>query len=330
VLLERAGEPEPSDADWLQAWPAWRSSCAALTTGQRPQRLLWEPVCAAAARLRADTGAQVRAFFAAQFDEYRVLALEAGGTSRDTGLFTAYYEPSLRASRTRHGDFTVPVYRAPGVVPLAPRAELMAQGSLQGNELVWLQDPLDAFFLEVQGSGRVQLDDGSQIRLAYAASNGQAYRSIGRWLIEQEQLPADQVTMQAIRGWAQTHPQRVRELLDQNPRVIFFREQALGDARAGPIGTQGQPLTAGVSVAVDPRYLPLGAPLVLCAEASAHTPARVRLAVAQDTGGAIRGPLRIDWFLGSGSAAGQSAGLLHTTGSVRLFVPRGVAPQALL
>jgi len=351
VRFEREdGEPLPpiADADWLAAWPAWLSSCQALASPHNPRRHTWLAVCDDAQRLVPRGGAQVRDFFARHMDRYRVLALEAradpdatpreawsparGARVREhsSGLVTGYYEPVLAGSRQRVAPFVVPVYRPPPVLPTAARAELEASGQLRGQELLWVREAVEAFFLEVQGSGRIQLTDGTSIRLAYAANNGQPYRSIGRWLVAQGELAPDQVSLQAIRDWARAHPRRVRELLDQNPRVVFFRELPLGDADAGPVGALGVALTPGVSVAIDPRFLPLGAPLLLYTSAPASGEPLARIVVAQDTGAAIRGALRIDWFWGQGTLAEEISGRQHAQGSVRLLVPRGVAPAALL
>ena len=333
----------------MSAWPAWLSSCRAFASSpRRPQAAPWHRVCDAAQQLQPQTAQQVRSFFSQQMDRYRVVALEddlesgapprravsvaRGVLTREhtTGLVTGYFEPVLEGSRQRVDPFVVPVYRRPALLPTAPRAELETSGQLRGQELLWVRDPLEAFVLEVQGSGRVHLTDGSIVRLAYAANNGHAYRSIGRWLVEQGELPPQDVSLQSIVDWAHTHPQRVRELLDQNPRMVFFRELPLGDAAAGPVGTLGVALTPGISVAVDPRCLPLGAPLLIenAAPESGQIPSQV--AIAQDTGGAIHGALRIDWFIGQGPEAAQAAGRLRALATVRLLVPRGVAPEVLL
>jgi len=321
-------------ADWLAAWPAWLASCRALTAPPRPHRQAWLNVCQTAQELAPQRGEQVRDFFARSMDQYQVLALEAGDPPlRDSGLMTGYYEPQLEGRRERGGAFVVPVYRLPAPVPGAPRAQLEASGALRGQELLWLQDPIEAFFLEVQGSGRVRLGpDGPWLRVAYAGSNGQPYRSIGRWLVEQGELTAQQASMASITEWARAHPARLRELLDQNPRVVFFRAQPLTGPDAGPVGTLGVPLTPGVSVAVDPRYLPLGAPLLLSARTqdASDLPLPARPVLAQDTGGAIRGPLRVDWYWGQGAAAGEIAGRQRQVGSVRLLVPHGEDPAGLL
>lgn len=332
--------PAIAEADWLAAWPAWLASCRALTADRNPHHAAWDAVCTEAIFLAPSRGEQVRAFFAHAMDSYRLLAVDAGAAAspgsgpssgtRDTGLMTGYYEPVLDASRERRAPFVVPIYRAPPVSVTASRRELAQSGQLRGQELFWVRDPVEAFFLEVQGSGRLHLTDGSWVRVAYAASNGLEYRSIGRWLADQGELPAAQVSQQAIRAWTQAHPERVRELLEQNPRVVFFRELAVGDPQAGPIGTLGVALTPGISVAVDPRFVPLGAPLLIDTRAPLSDAVLRRLTLAQDTGGAIRGPLRVDWFWGLGQDAGDIAGHQHAQGAVHLLVPRGVAPETLL
>lgn len=324
-----------ADTDWLAAWPAWLASCRALTAARNPRHGAWDGVCTESLFLAPSHGEQVRRFFSHFMDCYRVLALDetngsAPAAASDTGLMTGYYEPLLEASRVRTAVYTVPIYRAPATAVTASRHELAASGQLAGRELLWVRDPVDAFFLEVQGSGRLHLTDGSWVRVAYAASNGQAYRSIGRWLADQGELPVAQVSQQAIRTWASAHPQRVREMLEQNPRVVFFQELPMGDPAAGPVGTLGVALTPGVSVAVDPRFIPLGAPLLIDTRAPVSDSLLRRVTLAQDTGGAIRGPLRVDWFWGLGPDAGDIAGHQHAPGSVRLLVPRGMAPEALL
>ena len=345
------GEPLPpiADRNWLAAWPAWLSSCQAFASAaNRKQTAPWHSVCNTAQRLQPQTAEQVRDFFSQRMDRYRVVALEgesplgvapfrnpdAGRSAlareHESGLVTGYFEPVLEASRERIEPFVVPLYRVPVPLPTATRAELEASGRLQGQELLWVRDPLEAFVLQVQGSGRVHLTDGSFVRLAYGANNGHAYRSIGRWLVEQGELQPQTVSLQSILEWAHAHPQRVRELLDQNPRMVFFRELALGEASAGPVGTLGVALTPDISVAVDPRYLPLGAPLLIQVTAPASAQGPTRIAIAQDTGGAIHGALRIDCFMGQGPEAAKVAGNLRGQATVRLFVPRGVAPEDLL
>ncbi len=284
-----------------------------------PRDPIQQAICAAAAQLPADAPEEADS------------ACRCGcERERDTGLMTGYFEPQIEARRTRAPPYLAPVYGVPPVLPTAPRAQLEASGALHGYELLWVRDPIEEFFLEVQGSGRIHLDDGSQIRIGYAASNGLAYRSIGRWLLDHGELEPGRVSMETIAQWAHAHPQRVRELLDQNPRVVFFKEVPLGDPLEGPVGALGVRLTPGVSVAVDPRFLPLGAPLVLSTVTPMGEATMARVTIAQDTGNAIRGPLRIDWFWGTGPQAGAIAGRQRAMGTVRLFVPRSVDPGSLL
>jgi membrane-bound lytic murein transglycosylase A len=215
------------------------------------------------------------------------------------------------------------------VVPYWSRAEL-TDDRLRGAELLWVDDAIEAFFLQVQGSGRVRLPDGSTVRVGYADTNGHPYRSIGRLLIERGALTLEQASMQGITAWARANPQRVAELLNQNPSYVFFRELPLGDPNAGPVGALAVPLTAGYSVAVDPRFIPLGAPVVIGTEHPVTgTPLR-RLVLAQDTGGAIRGPLRFDLFWGFGAEAAHPAGRQRHDVQAWLLVPRGVKPETLL
>src|SRR6185369_10368630 len=183
--------------------------------------------------------------------------------------------------------------------------------------------PIEGFFLEVQGSGRVQLDNGQTIRMAYADQNGQPYQSIGRWLIDRGELKVNEASLAGIKGWARANPARVTELLDQNPSYVFFREQPVGDPAAGPTGAAGVALTPERSVAVDPRFVPLGAPVFIATtQPNSDVPLK-KLMVAQDTGGAIRGPVRVDYFWGFGADAGALAGRMRQQLKVWVLLPRG-------
>jgi membrane-bound lytic murein transglycosylase A len=350
-----AGIPATSDADWLAAWPALLKSCQALRA-----TVAWKEPCSRAAGVDRRSAAAIRAFVASSFDAYRVRAVAPDGRpadGRDSGLVTGYYEPLLRGSRRASQKFRVPIYRVPDdlvavdlasvhpelaglrlrgrlqgkkLVPYPSRGEIDASGALRGHELLWVDDPVDAFFLHVQGSGRVQLDDGRIVRLGYADSNGHPYRSIGRWLVDRGELTIEQASMQGIKAWAARNPQRLRTLLEQNPSFVFFRELPLGDATAGPHGALGVPLTPGASLAVDPRFIPLGAPVVLSSTDPSTGAPFTRPMVAQDTGTAIRGPLRFDYFWGFGAEAGDKAGRQKHEASAWLLTPKGVAADALL
>jgi membrane-bound lytic murein transglycosylase A len=358
--------PALADADLRAAWPALAASCGAFE--RRPeQRARWAPLCAAVAAAR--DAAAMRRTLAAHLDAYRVLleTREAGNgearvlESTDRGRLTGYYEPLLAGSRTPDRRYRVPLYRVPDdlvtvelgslypelagkrvrgrllqeergkrVVPYWSRGEIDGNGRLRGQELLWVDDAIEAFFLHVQGSGRVRLPDGSVVRVGYADTNGHPYRSIGAWLIERGELTLAQASMQGIAAWARANPQRVRELLDANPSYVFFRELPLGDPDAGPVGALGVPLTAGVSVAADPQFVPAGAPLVIRSEHPASGTPLVRLVLAQDTGGAIRGPLRFDLFWGTGREAGELAGRQRHDVQAWLLVPKGMRPEQLL
>jgi membrane-bound lytic murein transglycosylase A len=284
---------------------------------------------------------------------------------RVRGQITGYYEPMLEGSRQPAPPYVHPLHRVPDdlltidlasvypelrdlrlrgrlvespngkrVVPYWSRGELADGNRLRGTELVWVDDAIEAFFLQIQGSGRVRLhggaDDGAVVRIGYADINGHPYRSIGRVLIERGELKLEQASMQGIRAWANANPQRVAELLNQNPSYVFFRELPLGDPNAGPVGALNVPLTAGYSVAGDPRFVPLGAPVVIDTTHPTTQAPLVRLMLVQDTGGAIRGPLRFDYFWGTGRAAGEQAGRQRGDVAAWVLVPKGLRPEGLL
>jgi membrane-bound lytic murein transglycosylase A len=351
-----ASLPAASDADWIAAWPAFLQSCQALATHPA-----WKDPCTRAATVDRRAAAAIRGYYAAAFDAYRVRAVtppeSKANEVRDTGLVTGYYEPQLKGSRRSSPTYRVPIYRVPAdlvaidlagtypelaglrlrgrmqngkVVAYPSRGEIMRGNLLRGQELLWVDDPIDAFFLQVQGSGRVVLDDGGVTRLGYGDSNGHPYRSIGRWLVDQGELTIDQASMQGIKAWAARNPQRLSQLLEQNPSFVFFREVPLGDPSAGPKGALNVPLTPHASLAVDTRFIPLGVPILLRSSDPATGAAFVRPMMAQDSGSAIRGPLRFDYFWGFGADAGEKAGRQKHEGSAWMLAPKGVAPEALL
>jgi len=351
-----ASLPAASDADWIAAWPAFLQSCQALATHPA-----WKDPCTRAATVDRRSAAAIRGYYAAAFDAYRVRAVtppeSKANEVRDTGLVTGYYEPQLKGSRRSSPTYRVPIYRVPAdlvaidlagtypelaglrlrgrmqngkVVAYPSRGEIMRGNLLRGQELLWVDDPIDAFFLQVQGSGRVVLDDGGVTRLGYGDSNGHPYRSIGRWLVDQGELTIDQASMQGIKAWAARNPQRLSQLLEQNPSFVFFREVPLGDPSVGPKGALNVPLTPHASLAVDTRFIPLGVPILLRSSDPATGAAFVRPMMAQDSGSAIRGPLRFDYFWGFGAEAGEKAGRQKHEGSAWMLAPKGVAPEALL
>jgi membrane-bound lytic murein transglycosylase A len=325
--------------DLRQAWPAFQSSCRVL--GAKPD---WKAACAAARLVDPADGAAVRQYF----ETYFVPNLVRAPDGADTGLVTGYYEPLLHGARTRGGAFQTPLYKVPDdlvtvdlasvypslkgmrlrgrlvgktVVPYGTRAEI-ERARIPGKELLWVDDPVEAFFLEVQGSGRVQMDDGETVRVAYADQNGHPYKAIGRWLIEQGELTSGQASAQGIKAWIVAHPQRRQELLNVNPSYIFFREERLPDASVGPKGALGVPLSPSRSVAIDASLLPLGAPLFLATTEPASDAPLQRLVMGQDTGGAIKGAVRADFFFGFGAQAAENAGRMKQRGQIWVLLPR--------
>lgn len=313
------------------------------TLAKRP---LWLSTCEALPKVGA--GGTARGWFEAHFRPWQLVNPDG---ARE-GLVTGYYEPVVRGSRTRHPPYLTPVFAPPDdlivvdlaalypelkhmrlrgriegrkLVPFFSRAEWTAEEERRaGQALLWLDDPLDFFFLQIQGSGQVELDDGSRIRIGYADQNGHPYRSIGKWLIEQGELQSHEASMQGIRAWAERNPQRLQELLAANPSLVFFRE--LPAEGSGPPGALGVPLTPERSIAVDPRHTPLGAPVWLAATRPDSEEPLQRLMLAQDTGGAIRGPVRADFYWGSGADAGALAGKMKQRGRLWVLLPRWYEP----
>lgn len=274
------------------------------------------------------------------------------------GLFTGYFEPVLEGSRKPEGRFRHPIYRRPAdlvtvelgrfdpalegrrivgrvqngrLVPYPTRAEIDG-GALAGRglELAWVADPVALFFLHVQGSGRIALVEGGTLRVGYADQNGHPYRAIGRDLVETGALPREAVSMQSIKAWLAANPDRALEILHRNPSYVFFRELALPEDAPGPPGAQGVPLTPGRSLAVDRRFVPLGLPIWLDTIAPLPEGERAlrRLVIAQDTGGAIRGPVRGDLFWGSGPEAEHAAGHMKSRGRYWLLLPAALDPRS--
>jgi membrane-bound lytic murein transglycosylase A len=257
------------------------------------------------------------------FFERRFRAFAAG-----TGLMTGYYEPELRGAEYPVGAFQVPLHAPPSLpadgTPLPDRAAIEA-GALAGMglELAWVDDPVDAFFLHVQGSGRLRLHDGRTLRVGYAGQNGHPYRAIGRLLIESGAVPRERMSMQAIRAWlAAAGPGEAASALRHNPSYVFFRALEGLEPGQGPPGALGVPLTPGRSLAVDPAFIPFGAPVFAATRDPLDGAPVRRLLHAQDTGGAIRGPARGDLFWGWGEAAAARAGLMREAAEVFVLVPR--------
>jgi membrane-bound lytic murein transglycosylase A len=282
-------------------------------------------------RLEGQSSSAQLSWLTRTFQPYRVENLNAG-THADLGLLTAYYEPVLEASRKAKPGFEVPLYAVPANLksrsPWYSREEISslpaAQSALKGREIAFVADPIDAMVLHIQGSGRlwVNENDGSrrQIRLAFAGTNDQPYQSIGRWLLDQK-LSKD-ATWPGIKKWLSQNPRRTEELLSKNPRFVFFKEEALSPVEAlqGPKGAQGVPLSAERSIAVDPSSIPYGTPVWLYSPGPQTT--LKKLVIAQDTGSAIQGAVRADYFVGSGDAAGELAGRLKQDLNLWVLLPR--------
>ncbi len=287
----------------------------------------WKPICDAAARLPRGNDASVRYFFENWFQPH-----QAVGAEGLTGLFTGYYEAELTASRTPSNRYRVPVYAAPADLEAAKeraggryltRAEISG-GALKGKglEILWADDPVDVFFLHIQGSGRAVMDDGRVIRLGYAGDNGHPYASIGRELVARGAMRMEDLSMQSLRAWIAANPVQGANLMSQNPRYIFFR---IVHGQDGPIGAQGVALTAGRSLAVDKEIIPYGVPLWLDVPDPLNTAVPIRrVMVAQDTGSAIKGAVRGDIFFGFGDEAAQRAGTMKATGRYYLLLPRSL------
>lgn len=333
--------------DLVAAWPAFMSSCSVLV-----KRAEWKESCTIARQVNGADGQAVRLFFETFFVPNQVIDADGG----NSGLITGYYEPLLRGARKRGGVYQTPLYRVPDdlitvdlgsvypelkgmrlrgrlvgkkVLPYASRADIDKAGEFAGKELMWVDDAVEAFFLQVQGSGRVQLAESHEtVRVAYADQNGYPYKSIGKYLVEKGELTADQASAQGIKSWIGVHPERQKELFDANPSYVFFKEERLPDPSLGPKGALGVPLTPQRSVAVDARYVPLGAPVFLATtQANSDVPLQ-RLMLAQDTGGAIRGAIRADFFFGFGGEAAEYAGRMKQRGQVWVLLPKTMPTPA--
>jgi membrane-bound lytic murein transglycosylase A len=322
-----------------ETWGAFLQSCSTLV-----ERAAWHAVCAEAARMAAPDDAAARAFFEQRFQPYQATA-EDGSAE---GMVTGYYEPLLKGDRVRTARARFPLYAAPDdlisvelasvhpelkgmrlrgrlvgnkLLPYPTRKDIETAGNgFKGQPIAWAEDPVDLFFLQIQGSGRIELPDGSHMRVGYADQNGHPYLSIGKLLIERGELKREQASMQGIKNWGAKNPDKLPALLASNPSYVFFRE--LPNGLSGPLGALGVPLTGGRSIAVDPRFIPLGAPVFL-ATTQPNSPRPLnRLVMAQDTGSAIRGGVRADFFWGFGDKAGELAGRMKQRGRLWVLLPK--------
>ncbi len=353
-----------STSDPRAALEAFRRSCERLLQLGADQRLTgsgyagtvadWAPVCRNVPTVASASAAR------GWFEENFVPLAVGKGASRE-GLFTGYYEPELRGSRTMHGQYKTPVYGVPDdlvevdlgefrdslrgeriagrldgrhLVPYATRAEIDQVGLPRAPVLFFSDDPAAVFFLHIQGSGRVRFEDGMVERVAYAAQNGWPYTAIGRALAEEGQIAREKLSMQAIRTWMVQHPGEARAVMEKDRSFVFFKDLPLGDPRLGSPGAQGVALTPNASLAIDQRIHPLGAPFYVVAaepDPEASLPERQlrRLFIGQDSGGAIRGPVRADLFFGYGHDAESMAGRMKSKGRLYVLVPKAIASRAV-
>ena len=278
----------------------------------------WRPLCGLA-RDAGDSAESARAYFEMFYRPVLV------GTP--PALFTGYYEPVLDGSLTRTSRYRYPIYARPpelrdGMV-YHSRSQIEA-GAISGRglEIAWLDDPVEVFFLHIQGSGRIRLPDGRMLRVGYGGKNGHAYRSVGKEMVRRGTHTADQVSAQAIRSWVRYNPGPGHAMLDTNPSYVFFRRLPDLAAHKGPIGAMGRSITGMRSIAIDPRFNPLGAPVWI--EKDGRNPLR-QVMIAQDTGGAIKGAQRADIFFGTGADAGDAAGTVKDGGRMLLLLPIDLA-----
>ena len=328
-----------------QVWPALLQTCGSRVGASAD----WVLVCRAAQALGAPSDHDAKQFFQTWFTPHRVY----GADGAEEGLITGYYEPVLNGSRTRSARFQYPLYRRPPdlltidltavypelrgkplrgrlhagrVVPYFSRAEIENKAeALSGAELLWVDDPLALFFLQIQGSGRVRLPDDSTVAVGYADQNGHPYVAIGKCLIDKGALTPAEVTLASIRAWLRANPHAAEEILNCNPSYIFFTERTL-QAEQGPLGALNVSLSALRSIAVDTNYIPLGAPVWLTTTLPNAMPLQ-QLVFAQDTGGAIRGPVRADLFCGQGDTAEALAGAMKQRGALFVLLPRAQMAQ---
>ncbi len=339
------------DKTLTEAFPAQLQSCNALA-----KKTGWQDACAAA---RAMSPAQqkdpvaIRHFYQQYFQPYQVVQSDGA----PSGLVTGYYEPLLQGATQPNSKARYPIYGVPPnlltielgdlfpelkgkrvrgrltennkVVPYWTREQIETNPDrMNARTLAWVDDAIELFFLQIQGSGRVQLPDGSRLRVGYADQNGQPYQSIGSVLIKQGALTKDTASMQGIQQWARNNPSKVQALLNANPSYVFFRVLPTdpNNPDAGPPGALGVPLTPGRSIAIDPRATPLGAPVWLDTTYPNTNKPLQRLVLAQDTGGAIKGAVRADFFWGFGAEAGKEAGRMKQTGQMWTLLPPGAVP----
>ena len=330
----------------LLTWTAWLRSCSVLK-----QKDAWKKVCDLAEDMKEPSDENIKNYFKKYFNLYSATNMDGS----DTGTITGYYQPILKGSKVKTSHYKVPLYTTPKdlitvdlsdvypelkskrlrgklagnkLIPYLSRAEIDGQGSpLAGNEIVWVEDPVEAFFLEIQGSGIIQFDNGEAMQIGYADQNGYPFKAIGSTLVQKKEITMAEASMEGIKNWARKNITKLREFLNMNASYIFFRK--LPNDLPGPIGALGVSIEAERSVAIDPKFIPLGAPVFLSTTQPNTSEPLERLMVAQDTGGAIRGGVRADFYWGSGDEAGRKAGSMKQQGKIWTLLPRDyVFPKA--
>lgn len=331
-----------------EGWSAWLQSCQVLKNREG-----WRDVCAQSQTITAGDEGAIRRFFERQFQAYRLV--DPDPQKQATGLVTGYYEPLLRGSLTPTETARYPIYGVPPELVASnsprvaglPKTTQSTRGRIEHGQFVpfytsgeiaqgkgverapilaWAEDPVELMFLQIQGSGRIALPNGSFLRIGFADHNGHTFQSAARYLIQKGEMKAHEASMQGIQAWTQRNPHRIPELIAANPRYVFFRALPNAAPHVGPIGALGVPLTAEYSLAVDPKFTPLGAPIWLDTTQPLSQQTLRRLMFAQDTGSAIRGVVRADFFWGFGAQAGAVAGRMKQNGQMWLLLPKTMSP----
>lgn len=324
-----------------EAWPAFIRSCVKINEmPATANQIKLQHVCNLAVALKDTSENNIRSFFETNFIPYKV-----SDGSHNEGLFTGYYEPVIKGSRSKTQEYQAPLYKRPNdlvmienlgifrndlagiriagrvlngnLVPYFTHAEI-ANGAIVGNELAYVADPVDAFFIQIQGSAAIQLENGQMMRLTYDGTNGHPYTAIGKILVQQKALSLENVSMQSIRAWLKTHPMQTKDVLYQNASYVFFKESNAN----GPVGFEGVVLTPERSMAIDPVFIAYGTPIWVDITHPVDKERIQRLVIAQDKGGAIKGPLRGDYFWGTGDKAGELAGVMKSKGTYYVLLPK--------
>ena len=333
-IEEKMKQDEPN-----QAWSAWLHGCEKLI-----EKTDWKVSCEAAKNLSSPSNKEVINYLHTYFNLYK--AKNRDGSSK--GLITGYYQPLLNGSRTKTKKYKIPLYSPPldlitvdlseiypelkykrlrgrvegnKLIPYLTRKEIAKKDfPLQGNELMWVENSVESFFLEIQGSGVIKFEDGSTTQVGYADQNGHPYRSMGLALIRQGELQRNKVSMQSIKAWARKNKRKLQKFLNANPSTVFFRE--LPSGLPGPIGALGVPISSERSVAIDRKFIPLGAPIFLSTTEPNSKISLNKFMIAQDTGGAINGGVRADFYWGQGKVAGSKAGSMKQSGEMWVMLPK--------